>query len=557
MIYLVCLTAVAWLIPNHYYPWTSAWGDGLAIFGILFTLSSMMLDKGREYYISSKLIIFSIFCLIAIVTQFSLGKILYLGDAWITILYVLMWLAAVFVGNGIATPAVNKSGVINAIMSAWILAAIFSVGIALVQWLDAFSLGIYGVEMPYGGRPYANVAQPNNLCTLCFVGLCSLLWMYQRNIVKGIPFWAGVIFLVFGMVMTQSRTGWLQMILLIIWRLWVGNRVALKINFFKIIVIGVVFLFLTIIWPILCDALFLSSGRPLDEQIKPGARLPYWLSMLDAIGHEPLWGYGWNQVGMAQQRVALDYPVGSELFEHSHNFFLDLILWNGVPVGIILILILVWWLFPHIRDFKNSSVALVLISLGGIVVHGMLEFPLEYAYFLIPVGLMMGIVDGFSQGGKIHLIKIPYWFLLLFCIFLSSVFLITTKDYLKAEESYRDLRAESARIGFNGEKEKIPNLNVLTQLEEFLKFMQLEATPGMTAKQLENMKKISGRFGYPPVLFRYALASGINGNALVAKETLKKICHIYGDKRCAEARENWAILQSKHRELRIIEFPSL
>ena len=53
------------------------------------------------------------------------------------------------------------------------------------------------------------------------------------------------------------------------------------------------------------DALMLSAGRSMEDQMRAGVRLPYWWAMLDAIGREPLWGYGWQQVGAAQQRVAL------------------------------------------------------------------------------------------------------------------------------------------------------------------------------------------------------------------------------------------------------------
>lgn len=556
MIYFIGVTALGWLIPNHYYPWTSAWGDGVAIFGILFALFGISVNRNHDFYISLKLIVFFILCFFMIVAQFLFGKIVYFGDAWMSAFYIFIWLSAVFVGNYIAYPIFNKSEVIDYVLSTWIISAIFSVGVALVQWTGVYSLGIYGVEMPFGGRPYANLAQPNNLCTLCFVGLCSLFWMHQKNVVKGVFFWIGIIFLIFGMVMTQSRTGWLQITLLVVFGWGVRGKVALKISRFQLSVIGVGFLLLTIVWPNLCDALFLSTGRSLEEQVKPGSRLSYWWSMLDAISREPLWGYGWNQIGMAQQRVALDYPVAGEFFEHSHNLFLDFILWNGVLVGGGLVLILISWFLKHIWICKNPGVIWMLISLCGIFVHGMLEYPLEYAYFLIPAGIIMGIADGLSPDGKGASLKINCRIFLFLPIFLSIAFLITAKDYLKSEESYRTLRVESARLGVDGVSQAIPNLNVLTQLDAFLKFIHTEATPEMTENQLKNIKEVSERFGYPPVLFRYALASGINGDSSAAKDTLNKICHIHGNLRCAEARENWIILQSKYKELIDVEFPN-
>lgn len=61
-----------------------------------------------------------------------------------------------------------------------------------------------------------------------------------------------------------------------------------------------------------------------------------WHQMLLAIKEQPLLGYGWNQVGVAQLSVYLDYPT-TEWTEHSHNILLDLLIWNGIPLGILII----------------------------------------------------------------------------------------------------------------------------------------------------------------------------------------------------------------------------
>ncbi|HEY9209727.1 Wzy polymerase domain-containing protein [Acidovorax sp.] len=479
--------------------------------------------------------------------QIATGKLLFFGDALIAALYVGLWLAAVLTGGLVASIA-GRSEDLHALTMAWLFAALLSVGIGLVQWTGALSLGIYGAEMPPGGRPFGNVAQPNHLCTLCFLGLCGLLWVHQHQKVSSATLWLGAGFLLLGMVMTQSRTGWLQIGLLVVWGLAMRTRAGLRITRLQLLMLGAVFASGVVLWPAVSDALLLSTGRSIGDQMQAGARLPFWWSMLDAVGREPLWGYGWQQVGAAQQRVALDHPSVGTMFEHSHNLVLDLLLWNGLPIGGLIVATLAWWFIAHIRACRDARVVWLLAAVGGVFLHGMLEFPLEYAYFLIPVGLAMGAIDGLSPLGLASF-RVPRWVALSFTALLGAVFVGVATDYLKAEENYRTLRMESARIGAEGIVTPAPELRLLTQLGAFLQFARMEATPGMEPEQVNWMRKVSERFGYPPVMFRYALAAGLNGQPEVAQQTLARLCRIHEPQRCVEAYEGWAVLQGRYPQL--------
>lgn len=543
----VVFMAVAWLAPNHYLPWVAAWGDALAIVGLLLLMPSVMASAASGARVSWQLASVAAISAIMLLVQFATGKLLFGGDALMAGLYIALWLAAVLAGGLMATSA-DRSGGLNALTAAWLIVALLSVGIALVQWTGAISLGIYAADLPPAARPFANLAQPNNFSTLCFLGLCGLLWLHQRRCVNGAVFWLGSGFLLLGMVMSQSRTGWLQIGLLIAWGVAMRVRAELRITRAQLLLQGAVFLAGMLLWPLITDALLLSGGRSLEDQMRAGARLPYWWSMLDAIGREPLWGYGWQQVAAAQQRVALDHPTVGALFEHSHNLVLDLLLWNGVPIGGLIVAVLAWWFIAHICACRDARVVWLLAAVGGVFTHGMLELPLEYAYFLIPVGLAMGAVDGFSSAGGPSR-RVPRWAVLSFTGLLTAVFVWTAVEYLEAEENHRTLRMESARIGVGGIVTPAPKLRLLTQLEAFLQFARTEAKPGMGADQVDWMRKVSERFGYPPVLFRYALAAGLNGQPEVARQTLARICRIHEPQRCVEAREAWVALQVRYPQL--------
>jgi len=309
-----------------------------------------------------------------------------------------------------------------------------------------------------------------------------------------------------------------------------------------------------VLWPTICEFLLLSDQSVY--RLKPGTRLQHWISFLDAISREPLFGYGWQQVGAAQQRVALDHPVVGEFLTNCHNVLLDLFVWNGLPIGAFITITLVFWLVHYIRTCRNVTVACMLLALGGVITHAMLEYPLSYSYFLIPFGLAMGAIEGISPiVGKSICLSRPM--LLSISVFLSALFGVVATDYSQDEEKFRTLRFELARI--SGETKivaaPVPEEWVLTQLEAFLKFYRLEAKPGMSPDQLDWMRKVSERYGFSTVLLRYALAAGLNGRPEIARATLDRICKIHAPIRCREARESWIELQKRYPELMNIAAP--
>ena len=159
----------------------------------------------------------------------------------------------------------------------------------------------------------------------------------------------------------------------------------------------------------------------------------------------------------------------------------------------------------------------------------------------------MGAIDGLSPAGRA--LTLPRWVVLSFTVLLSAIFMLTASEYLKAEENYRALRMESARIGVDRIETPAPKLHLLTQLGAFLEFARIEATPSMPPEQVEWMRKVSERFGYPPVMFRYALAAGLNGQPEISQQTLQRLCRIHGPQRCMEARDGWRALQAQYPQL--------
>ncbi len=495
---------LAWLLPNHYSPWPSAWQDGFA----LALLTAAVFTLPRQCRLPTAWLFTSGLAAASVLVQWAMGRLHFGGDALMVVGYLAAFVLSIAVGDALqrAGGPLKEDGLL-ALLTAIVAAAIVSVGIAALQWTDAIRLGIYVAELPPGSRPFGNVAQPNHLCTIAFMGLCCVFYLHQV-----------------GQVHFPALLGAL----------------------YALAVLG---------WPRLNDALLLSGGRSIAEQMQGGTRWLHWAALADAIGREPWLGYGWQQVSRAQQVVSLDHPLSGEHIEHSHNIVLDLLVWAGIPVGLLLVGLIVRWFVVNIRACRDAGACWLLAAVGGVLVHGMLEYPLEYAYFLIPVGIMVGYVS--SRLNVDRSVALPWLPMRVFSVAFVGMFCWVGMEYLTAEENHRTLRLESARIGVPGIRTPAPDLTLLTQLEAFLEFARTEARVGMRPLELDAMRRVSQRFAYPPVMFRYALAAGLNGRPDVAQDSLGRLCRSYPLQRCEEAIVAWRQAQGKFPVLARIAPPRL
>ena len=546
----IAAVPLAWLFPNHYYPWLSAWQEG----PVLALTALAMMGLTRPARVSWPWVAALTAATISVGAQWAVGQIAFGGDALMVLIYLAAFAAALALGSALPEASTGgRSQALEAMAVGVVFAVLASVGIALVQWTSALSLGIYGAELPRGFRPYANLAQPNHLCTAAFIGLCCLAVLHETARLGRGPFRVAATFVVFGMVMSGSRTGWLQMGMLVLLALAMRRRVLSRLRWQDLLALVLFYGIATADWPTLNDALLLSGGRGLTEQIDGSGRWPLIVALLDAAGREPLWGYGWQQVVMAQQAVALDHAPIQRHFEHSHNIVLDLVLWAGIPIGGFIVAMATWAVVRQLRATVDARALWLVAGALGVVTHGMVEFPLEYAYFLVPTGLMLGAAhalsrpqDGWSCPPRALRVGAGLGLVLIGAVAI---------EYLQAEQNHRMLRLETARIGTQGIETPAPGLRLLTQLEGFLSFARTEARPDMAAADIEQMKRVSMRFAYPPAMFRYALAAGLNGDPTGAQLTLGRLCRMHVTPRCDEARDAWQLLQVRYPELAAVRLP--
>lgn len=539
---LLVLT-LAWLLPNHYSPWPAAYQDFLSFSMCLLALASLTLIK-KVYAPASAAVILSVSFLPLI--QHHIGIIYFAGDAWIATFYLSGFLATFVVGFNLQHQG-HGEFITTSISVAFLVGAMASFWLSIIQWLSLFN-SIWIADLPQNARPFANLAQPNNLSTLLCLGIASILYLLERDHLHRITAGLTCSLLIFGVALTQSRTPWLSSILAIIFLYWKIKTGNFRLSTNRPIMWFTFYVVLVFILPTISDALLLQSSDPAIRAHSL-ERFALWHQLWQAVLQGPLWGYGWNQVSIAQIGATPNFPVPI-LVEHSHNLLIDVLIWNGPIIGGLLIISTSVWLLNLYWRAQSKESNFALLGAGLILTHALLEFPLEYAFFLFPMGIMLGIANG--EHRPVWKVKISRP-LLMATIASSTLFLAWTwKEYRIIEEDYRLLRFETARIGTRSAEHSAPKVILLTQLRELIRFARTEAREGMSEEELEWMRKVVYRYPYPPSLFRYALALSLNGKTSEAYEQMAILRNLHPIERYNEGVNALSQMQKKNPKLQAL-----
>lgn len=547
----------AYLLPNHYVPWLSFHQEFLAgvAFSPLVLWALWRAEKPPVFAIGI------LFLALIPIAHAIFGKLNFSGDGWTAGLYLLGFALTIWAGDGAISESSEKAKDIKELMPiffALAIAGLISVGISIHQWLDLRVLGLFVVDMPVGGRPYANLAQPNQLATLLLLGLMGFAFLYEGLVIRGGIALSGSCLLVFGLVMTQSRVVLLAMCL--IWGAYMlmKKRAGIRLPLIALTSLTALFISLVWTWSGINKLLLLPDPHSLGERLGQDLRITLWMSMLDAISRSPWFGYGWNQVSLAQQAVVLDHPATHWYFNSAHNILLDIALWAGAPVALAVATGLFVWFKRRISACHDPLSFCVLLAIVLVLCHAMVEYPLSYAYFLLPVGFMMGALNQMvlPKSGVWNRLIFPRRLRVCLGLIALSTLAMTAIEYFPLEQDWRDIRFEQAQIG-NGKIGATPETHLLTQLSEDARFARTEPTRNMTPEQLEWMRKVSERFAWAASSFKYAEALALNGKPESASIVLEKMCRIQSISVCERASKEWKSLAlEKYPEFRAVVLPA-
>lgn len=552
----VPLLAAAWLIPNHYYPWATFHSDAWVAVSMGIVAASVILcTKARVSWHGLTVVMA---CLTAVpFLQFAVGMLPFSGQAWLYTAYVWGFVLALLTGARWESETPARAA--DALLLAVGIAALVSVGMQLRQWLglavaDLGDLQVWAEEFT-PGRPSANLGQPNQLATLLLWGLMGCAWAIVTKRARWGFGLVAAVFVIFGVALTQSRAGFVAMVAITVC-VWNWRRL-LPPRFPQVMT-------LLLLYFVICSVALqpLSDWLGLGVQIRPpslgGAssmlRIKAYRLFLDAVSHRPLWGYGWDQLAVAQLEVAQDHGTLTSFFLHSHNLFLDLVLWCGLPLGGFVSLYLVSWLYRSIRKVSTAEDIILVLFLVIVGVHAMVELPLHHAYFLLPTGLVMGILNQ-RQHRRVFLTSgrwstLAFWFT--GCLLLAVII----KDYLRIDESFRRFRLDAAHIG-NLPPGPTPEVFLLNQMSAFVVNTRVQITPDIKAEDLKALRGLTTSFPTPANLFNYAKALAFLNRPEEARAWISKVQKVQPAEFNPDMRRIWEAQAKQYPAMAAVVWPDL
>ncbi|WP_227669503.1 PglL family O-oligosaccharyltransferase [Psychrobacter sp. NG254] len=394
-------------------PWVSGFQDLCAISALIILLVFRIYKNKVEV---DKRIIYVFGCITFIpLVQYLFGILFFTQELVLSLIYISVFFLGIISGANF-----NKLFKdIERLSFFFVFISLSCVVLQLIQWSGLYHSVL--ILDSTSRRPFANLGQPNNLATLLFIGFFSNIILFKNYKIKVQFYYIVSIALMIGIVLTQSRTSWVVFFAILLLTLFKKQW-----NIFSTLLRSAVLFFCLVLTLPYITLFFHDQGLTVTQRISSDStRLHIWKQMLIAIMDRPWFGYGWNQTPVAQTSASLKFPL-IRWFEYSHNLFLDIIVWTGIPIGVSIIIIISIWLFKTFIRINTSNQLMYFLIITAFFIHCMLEYPFAYAYFLLPIGFYIGVLHREIYDAKA--IKVNALIIFLISLLTISVSIVT-RDY--------------------------------------------------------------------------------------------------------------------------------
>lgn len=515
---LACVfIALGWLLPIHYRPWVTYTGE-LFAFLSLFTLLAIYLKQQLKIpVISLGLVVLAIIPLI----QYVLGSLYFFDKALLSSLFVLgFWLSSV-VGYNLSIDRIERQYIFTGFSHLLLMTGTITAIIAICQWLtlDAYIPGM--VDMRNAVRPYANFAQPNNMATFLVMSLLGCLYLYETHKLKTWILALSTSLIIFAIALSQSRTSWVACLCILLYGAYQQYKGFIRLKWYYTLAWLVLFIILIVLLPVATQWIGqvthvdIAQTKTVAERATGDmSRLAIWEQMIHAIADRPWFGYGWNQTSVAYALVS-EHFQGPVWIRSAHNFILDFILWNGLLIGVPFLAYFAYWGYQLNKQVNSVESVIGMLMIGAVLIHAMLEFPQYYAYFLLPVGFILGVVQAQVQVKTLSLApkytRVGYVLSVVLCI-------LIIRDYaVMVPKLNQSIRYEKT-------PEKLTNQDQIYLLEEFnrrIAWIRMSPYTVANQQQLDDIQEMVLNYPTKYDLIKYAKLLAFNGYQQEAQHQLK------------------------------------
>ena len=289
-------------------------------------------------------------------------------------------------------------------MALW-LAGVGSVAIALVQYFaPSLADGAVVALNSALGRAVGNMRQPNHLATALLCAMVMTAWLWQAGQLAARTAVTSIVLMVLAVALSASRTGALSLGVLLLWA--AVDRSLPRAARWALALTPLIYL---LCWASLAAyaaldaAQFYGAQRLEANGDISSSRFAIWRNALALLAQQPWTGVGWGNFNFAWTFTPFpDRPAA--FFDHTHNLPLQLAVETGLPATAAVLGLLTWALWRAHRAWcvaaeqPGRPVRAAFVMLAVLAMHSLLEYPLWYAYFLLPAAWALGVFLGAAPG---------------------------------------------------------------------------------------------------------------------------------------------------------------
>jgi hypothetical protein len=279
------------------------------------------------------------------------------------------------------------------LQAGFVLAAAASALAGLLQYFGVSRELAPWINTTEAGEAYANLRQPNQYATLCWIGGAVIVFgtlQLSRRVAIGL-----LVVLAAGSAASVSRTGMLQgLMLTALAAWWPGSRRRERL--LACAAAALAYFAATVMLPVLLDAATgAMPARTLWGRLGGGnpcsSRTVLWSNVLHLVAQRPLVGWGWGELDYAHFMTLYPGDRFCDILDNAHNLPLHLAVELGVPAAVLVCIGALAWIVRQ-RPWRDEEplrqLAWAIVAL--ILLHSLLEYPLWYGPFQIAFGACLG-----------------------------------------------------------------------------------------------------------------------------------------------------------------------
>ncbi len=510
------LFALANLHPIHIHPYRMYFQDLLVVASLILLLSMFIRRHSLSFNVPWVIVIPAIILLI-LASQSVDPSYATSSDLVIPTCYLLLFILSLVIGSSLVVDQSKLQQFCRLAVLALLTCCFLSVAMQITQLLawDWRPLVMYMPLSKQLARPFANVAQPNQLALLYCMSLATLYWWQQSRRVSAYFILALALWIIAGLVMTQSRIAWIILPLMALLIGWQERRNKAYLACLVVLLVG----YFAMLSQLDVLATYLGHSGALAERLEGRSeRKILWLQAIRMALDHPWLGVGWAGFGPAQVAIAADFTP-SIYSEHAHNFVLNLAAEIGIPATLLICAALAYWclaVFPKL--WGSIEVRFMGLCLLAVAVHSMVEFPLWYAYILLPVGLMMGILHQMRWPARGF--SVPAWGTYLVFLFACLAMCWITYDYWRVVGAFRAYQTKMSGYKINETYLRQPDWTLFPQFYRYFDLLEFKPRAGMSDQQIADFAFWTRRFGFEHNLNTLAEIYVLNGKIPQARRTM-------------------------------------